>query len=105
MTLIGILLLLVSCDKLFPVDVGQSSGRGVVRRVDSVNHQVTLAHGTIPNLLHPMTYAYPVKNDAVMNGIHEGDTVSFTIEETQPGAFRVLSMKRIHAKGIGSLLR
>jgi len=93
-------LLIMSCNKLFPVDVGQSGGRGIVRRIDTVNHQVTLSHGTVPNLLHPMTYAYPVSDDDVMRGVNEGDTVSFTIEEIKPGAFRILSLKRIHTKDV-----
>ncbi|GEM_PF-2143683 len=89
-------LLFAGCNKIFPVDVGVSSGRGIVRRIDFEHHQVTLAHGTIPNLLHPMTYAYPVKSDAVMKSVKEGDTVSFTIEEQKPGEFQILSMKKIH---------
>src|SRR5437773_9578907 len=93
-----LVLSLISCDKIFPVDVGQSTGRGIVRRIDTVHHQVTLSHGSVPNLLYPMTYAYPVKSDAVFHGIHEGDTVSFAIEESQPGSFRVLSMQRIHIR-------
>jgi Cu/Ag efflux protein CusF len=101
LAVLGVLLVLLpSCNKLFPVDVGQSGGRGIVRRIDTVNHQVTLSHGTIQNLLHPMTYAYPVSDDNVMRGVKEGDTVSFTIEETKPGSFRVLSLKQIHTKDV-----
>lgn len=89
---------IAGCDKIFPVDVGVSSGRGIVRRIDLEHHQVTLSHGTVANLLHPMTYAYPVKNDSVLRSAKEGDTVSFTIQEQKPGEFQVLSMKQIHPK-------
>ena len=90
------LLLFESCSKLMPVDVGTGEGRGIVRRIDFEHHEVTLSHGTVPNLLHQMTYAYAVKSDSIMRSVKEGDTVSFTIEESQPGTFRVLSMKQIH---------
>src|SRR5438045_2229588 len=88
---ISYFILFSGCSKLFPVDTGISSGRGIVRRIDFEHHQVTLAHGTVPNLLHPMTYAYQVKNDSIMKPLSEGDTVSFTIEESEPGTFRILS--------------
>ena len=94
--LLLISLLLVGCNKLYPVDVGVSTGRGIVRRVDFEHHMITLSHGTIPNLLHPMTYAYPVKSDSIMKGLKLEDTVSFTIQETKPGSFLVLSMKKVH---------
>src|SRR5438128_1993953 len=86
------ILFCVGCSKLFSVDTGVSTGRGIVRRIDLEHHQVTLAHGRIPNLLNPMTYAYPVKSDAILKGVNEGDTVRFTIQEQPPGTFRVLSM-------------
>ncbi len=87
---------LMSCSKLFPVDVGTGEGRGIVRRIDFEHHMITLSHGRIPNLLNPMTYAYALKNDSIMRGLSDGDTVSFTIEESQPGTFRILSLKKIH---------
>ncbi|HEX5315674.1 MAG TPA: copper-binding protein [Candidatus Kapabacteria bacterium] len=89
------ILLLAGCSKLVP-DVGTGTGRGIVRRLDFEHHEVTLSHGTVPHLLHPMTYAYVVSNDSIMRTVREGDTVSFTIEESHPGTFRVLSMKPIH---------
>src|SRR2546423_563215 len=89
------IIVLLGCNKLYPVDTGISTGRGVVRRVDLEHHQITLAHGTIPRLMHPMTYAYPVKNDAMLNGLMPGDSVSFTIEETKPGSFLVESVKKL----------
>jgi Cu/Ag efflux protein CusF len=64
--------------------------------VDFEHHMVTLAHGTVPNLLHPMTYAYPVKTDSLMRGLEPNDTISFTIQELKPGSFLILSMKKIH---------
>jgi len=91
-----LILLFAGCNKLVPVDVGIGTGRGIVRQLDFEHHEVTLSHGTVPNLLHPMTYAYAVSNDSIMRTVSEGDTVSFTVEESQPGTFRVLSMKQIH---------
>ena len=94
--LLLIFLILTGCDKFYPVDVGVSTGKGIVRRADFEHHMITLSYGTIPNLLHPMTYAYPVKNDSIMKGLKPEDTVSFTIQEMKPGSFVVLSMKKIH---------
>jgi Cu/Ag efflux protein CusF len=79
-----------------PPDIGTGSGRGIVRRVDYDHHMITLEHGTIKNLLNPMTYSYPVKSDTIMRPIHEGDTVTVTIEENPPGEFRVLALKQVH---------
>jgi len=89
-------IIIAGCNKLYPVDVGVDSGRGIVRRVDFEHHMVTLSHGTVPNLLHPMTYAYPVKTDSLMRGLQPNDTISFTIQEIKPGSFLILSMKKIH---------
>ena len=89
-------LVLAGCNRLYPVDVGVGTGRGVVRRVDFEHHMITLSHGTIPNLLNAMTYAYPVKSDSIMKGLKALDTVSFTIQEIKPGSFVVLSTKKIH---------
>jgi Cu/Ag efflux protein CusF len=47
-----------------------------------------------------MTYAYSVKNDTMMNGLAPGDSVSFTIQETQPGAFRIESVRRMVTRAI-----
>src|SRR5579871_4021879 len=83
------LLLGAGCSKLFPVDTGTGTGRGIVRRIDFDHHLITLEHGRVTNLLNPMTYSYAVKSDNIMRPIKEGDTVSFTIEENPPGTFRV----------------
>lgn len=91
-----LILVFAGCGKLVPADAGIGTGRGIVRRLDFEHHEVTLSHGTVPHLLHSMTFAYPVSNDSILRMVKEGDTVSFTIEESQPGAFRVLSMKQIH---------
>src|SRR5438045_2082884 len=88
------LVLLIGCSKLYPVDIGVGTGRGIVRRIDYEHHLITLEHGTVPKLLNPMTYSYAVRTDAIMRPIAEGDTVSFTIEEKPPGEFRVLSLEK-----------
>ena|SRR5204863_3024118 len=90
------LLLVIGCKKYTSVDLGVGTGRGIVRRIDFEHHQITLEHGVISNLVHPMTYAYPVRSDSLMKPFSEGDTVSVTIKEDPPGQFVVLSLKRIH---------
>ena len=85
----------IGCDRLFPVDVGTSSARGVVRRIDYVNHMITLDHERIPNLLEAMTFAYPVRKDSLMNGLLPQDTVAFTLTESSPGNFVVQSLRRV----------
>src|ERR1700733_12922988 len=88
---------LLSCSKFYPVDTGVGTGKGIVRRVDSVHRQLTLAHGTVSKLLHPMTYAYPVKNDAMLVGLVPGDSVTFSIEERAPGDFMIQSVRKIRS--------
>jgi Cu/Ag efflux protein CusF len=85
------------CTKIFPVDTGVGTGRGIVRRIDFDHHLITLEHGRITNLLNPMTYSYSVRSDSIMKPINEGDTVSFSIEEKPPGTFVVLSLQKIHS--------
>ena len=94
---IGFMLISIvsGCQKLFPVDSGVGTGRGIVRRIDFDHHQITLSHGTVGMILHPMTYAYEVKSDSMMKNLNVGDSVNFSIEEPSPGAFVVQSLKKI----------
>ncbi|MDP4198364.1 MAG: copper-binding protein [Bacteroidota bacterium] len=93
-----LLFAMLGCNKLFPVDTGTGSGRGIVRRIDYEHHLITLEHGTVPKLLSPMMYSYPLISDSIMKPIKEGDTVHFTIEELKLGEFRVLTLQKIHPK-------
>lgn len=89
------------CSKLFPAESVTGTGRGVVRRIDLEHHQITLSHGTVQNLLHPMTFAYPVKSDKLMQGISVSDTVSFSIRELKPGSFLIESLAKAEHRGSG----
>ncbi len=93
-SIILMLLSVTSCQKLFPVDSGVGTGKGIVRRVDTVHHLITLSHGTVGTILHPMTYAYPVKSNAMMKNFAEGDSVNFSIHELKPGVFLVESLTK-----------
>lgn len=86
---------IASCDKIFPVDVGEGQAKGTVLRVDTVHYQVTLDHEEVPNLIEAMTFSYPVKDRAMLRDLHPLDTVIFTLKETSPGSFEVESIRRI----------
>jgi Cu/Ag efflux protein CusF len=84
-----------SCDKIFPVDVGQGDAKGTVLRVDTVHYLVTIDHEEIPNLIQAMTFSYPVKNRAMLRDLRPLDTVMFTLKELSPGNFEVESIRKI----------
>jgi Cu/Ag efflux protein CusF len=93
---------LFGCKKYTSVDVGVGTGRGIVRRIDTEHHLITLEHGPVTNLLNPMTYSYAVTNNSIMQPFAEGDTVAFTMKEEPPGQFIVLSLKKIHERFRGA---
>ncbi len=55
------------------------NGRGKVMAMDTKSMHITLAHGNIPGMMSAMTMAYPVSTARILNGIHVGDSVTFTM--------------------------
>lgn len=55
---------------------------GEVRKIDVPTAKITLKHGEIKNLgIPPMTMTYRVKDKAMLDGVHVGDKVRFTVEK------------------------
>jgi Cu(I)/Ag(I) efflux system protein CusF len=60
-------------------------GLGVVRAIDTSAKKVTLDHGNIPGIMDAMAMSYPVARTEILQGIHVGDSVSFTLETRSEG--------------------
>ena len=66
---------------------------GVVRKIDAASGKLTLRHGPIVNLDMPgMTMVFRVQSPALLNGVKEGDTVKFHVENIK-GAFTVTQIQ------------
>lgn len=62
---------------------------GEVRKIDKEAGKVTIKHGPIENLgMPPMTMAYRVKDQAMLDQVKTGDKIKFTAEKAG-GAFTV----------------
>jgi len=67
---------------------------GVVRKIDKAQGKVTLAHERIENLnMDAMTMVFRVRDPAMLDGIKEGDRVTFHAER-KDGALTVMHWKR-----------
>jgi Cu/Ag efflux protein CusF len=60
-------------------------GLGVVRAIDTSAKKVTLDHGNIPGIMEAMAMSYPVAQTEMLQGIHVGDSVGFTLETRSEG--------------------
>jgi Cu/Ag efflux protein CusF len=55
---------------------------GEVRKVDKAQSKITLKHGEIKKLeMPPMTMVFRVKDAKLLDGVAQGDKVSFTAEQ------------------------
>ena len=60
--------------------------KGVIKKIDIPNLQITLKHETIPNLNMPgMTMPFNVQDSQVLSGLNIGDQVKFTAEQNTDG--------------------
>jgi Cu/Ag efflux protein CusF len=54
-------------------------GRGKVVAIDREKGMVTLDHGEIKGLMPPMVMAFVVDSQEALDGLHPGDSVTFTL--------------------------
>ena len=55
---------------------------GEVRKVDKEAKKITIKHEEIRNLgMPPMTMVFPVKDEAMLESVKQGDKVKFTAEK------------------------
>ena len=59
-----------------------ASTQGEVRKVDKDAKKITIKHQEIRNLgMPPMTMVFPVKEEAMLDAVKQGDKVTFTAEK------------------------
>jgi protein SCO1/2 len=91
---LAILLLAVACQS--PDPTGTFVGRGVVKDIRPHERQVVIAHEAIPGFMEPMTMAFEVKEERLLEGIASGQTVTFTLEKT-PDSLYLTAVSRAEA--------
>jgi Cu/Ag efflux protein CusF len=91
-----------------PTAAGQSfEGQGRVMAVDEGRNTVTIQHSTIPGLLPATRSEFPVRTAGVLQGVHLGDRVRFTLDAADDthGLLTVLSVAPESTGGAGWLDR
>ena len=67
---------------------------GEVRKVDKAQSKITLKHGELKRLeMPPMTMVFHVKDAKLLDGLAQGDQVSFATERID-GQFVVTALKK-----------
>src|SRR6476620_2783747 len=86
----------VGCVDLDGVDLPRTAdGSGLVKRVDSANKQVTIAHEKVGEIIDQLTMSYPVQSLAMLGAVHDGDSVAFTLKEDAPGDFMITRLQKL----------
>jgi len=68
---------------------------GEVRKVDKAAGKITIKHGPIPNLdMPPMTMAYRVKDQAMLDQLKPGDKITFEANSIG-GAFTLMRFEKM----------
>lgn len=85
----------VGCVDLNGVDLPRSeNGKGLVKRVDLENKQITIEHEKVGEIIDALTMAYPVRSVDMMDGVKDDDSVAFTLREDKPGQFLITSLRK-----------
>lgn len=68
---------------------------GEVRKVDKAAGKVTIKHGRMPKFdMPPMTMAYRVKDNAMLDQLKPGDKIRFDVDGAG-GAFTVMRLEKV----------
>lgn len=71
------------------------AAEGEIKKLDKAQAKVTLKHGEIKNLdMPPMTMAFKAKPAQLLEGLNEGDRVSFTADKVD-GQYVVTQIKKL----------
>jgi Cu/Ag efflux protein CusF len=70
-------------------------GKGVVRELHADQKSVVLDHNNIPDVMDAMAMSYKVDDAAILNGLHTGDSVAFTLEDRGEGNYVVTHVQPI----------
>lgn len=84
----GLAFLILGLAGIFPAGPVQAAAtnyfvRGVLKEVDRDEHQVIIAHESIPQFMEAMTMPFRVKDRAVFNDVTSGEKVSFQLHVTE----------------------
>ena len=86
----------VGCIDLDGVDLPQTANsKGLVKRVDYENKQVTIEHEKIEPIIDALTMAYPVQSLSLLDSLKDNDSVSFTLREDAPGEFLITALDKL----------
>jgi Cu(I)/Ag(I) efflux system periplasmic protein CusF len=67
---------------LAPAVVAAQDSEGEVRKIDKAQSKITLKHGEIKKLdMPPMTMVFRVRDPKLLEGLAQGDKVSFSAEQ------------------------
>lgn len=68
---------------------------GEIKKVDRQARKVTVKHGPLASVnMPPMTMAFGVSNEALLEGINAGDKIQFVVEKRGP-ALVITRMERV----------
>jgi len=73
------------------------AGRGSIVSIDQKRATVTLKHEEIKGLMPPMTMEFPIQPAEILNGLHVGDRVQFTLNVYR-GDFTIMSVEKEQGK-------
>lgn len=86
----------VGCVDLDGVDLPRTAdGKGIVKRIDLENKQITIQHEKVGEIIDALTMAYPVPSVSMMDSIRDEDSVAFTLREDAPGEFLITKLDKI----------
>lgn len=69
---------------------------GIVKKIDTANGTITLAHQAIPDLNWPaMTMGFGVADKKLLDKIKPGEAVQFSLKEISKGKYAIIELKEI----------
>ena len=79
---------------LAPAVAAAQDSEGEVRKIDKAQSKVTLKHGEIKKLdMPPMTMVFRVRDPKLLEGLAQGDKVSFSAEQID-GQYVVTALQK-----------
>jgi Cu/Ag efflux protein CusF len=69
-------------------------GEGNVIAVVSASSEIVLTHGAITGFMDAMTMGYPTQPPSLLEGVHAGDAVRFTIDTEQKAIVKIEKLKQ-----------
>ncbi|HJV75339.1 MAG TPA: copper-binding protein [Noviherbaspirillum sp.] len=78
-----------------PAVAAAPMSEGEIKKVDRQARKITIKHGPLASVnMPPMTMAFGVSNEALLEGINTGDKIKFVVERKGP-ALVISRMERV----------